>query len=99
MNISCRSNKKKPGGSPPGLRICFVWRACGSRTEFKPGEVVRVKNYDVAQTIHGVPAYLGAIQSMLLNEDAMPLRNHFLQINAHLGHGRGISFDEPEYSD
>ena len=42
----------------------------GQIHSFEEGEVFHFKNYDVAQTIYGKPRYLGAIQSMLLNEDA-----------------------------
>jgi Bacteriophage capsid portal protein len=38
----------------------------GSLTKFAPGEVLHVKTYDVAQEVYGLPSYLGAIQSMLL---------------------------------
>lgn len=58
----------------------------GTRSEFKAGEVLHVKNYDVAQTIYGVPAYLGAIQSMLLNEDATLFRRRYYLNGAHLGY-------------
>jgi len=58
----------------------------GSRTEFMPGEVIHVKNYDVAQTIYGLPSYLGAIQSMLLNEDATLFRRRYYLNGAHLGY-------------
>lgn len=58
----------------------------GSRTDFEPGEVIHVKNYDVAQTIYGVPSYLGAIQSMLLNEDATLFRRRYYLNGAHLGY-------------
>ncbi|MCP3943102.1 MAG: phage portal protein [Desulfobacteraceae bacterium] len=58
----------------------------GSRTEFKPGEVVHIKNYDVSQTIYGIPSYLGAIQSMLLNEDATMFRRRYYLNGAHVGY-------------
>ena len=46
----------------------------GQFHEFGAGEVLHLKNYDVCQTIYGLPGYLGAIQSMLLNEDATLFR-------------------------
>jgi PBSX family phage portal protein len=58
----------------------------GSKTEFKPGEVLHMKNYDVAQTIYGIPSYLGAIQSMLLNEDATLFRRRYYLNGAHVGY-------------
>ena len=66
-------------------RYCML-NVDGSRTEFQPGEVVHVKNYDVAQTIYGLPSYLGAIQSMLLNEDATLFRRRYYLNGAHLGY-------------
>lgn len=68
----------------PG-RYCML-NVDGSRTEFMPGEVIHVKNYDVAQTIYGLPSYLGAIQSMLLNEDATLFRRRYYLNGAHLGY-------------
>lgn len=53
---------------------------------FEAGEVLHVKNYDVAQTIYGMPAYLGAIQSMLLNEDATLFRRRYYKNGAHMGY-------------
>lgn len=58
----------------------------GSRTNFNPGEVIHIKNYDVAQTIYGIPSYLGAIQSMLLNEDATMFRRRYYLNGAHVGY-------------
>ena len=49
----------------------------GQFHEFGPGEVLHLKNYDVSQTIYGLPGYLGAIQSMLLNEDASLFRRRY----------------------
>ena len=58
----------------------------GSKTEFNPGEVIHVKNYDVSQTIYGIPSYLGSIQSMLLNEDDTLFRRRYYLNGAHLGY-------------
>ena len=52
---------------------------------FRPGEVLHLKNYDVSQTIYGLPGYLGAIQSMLLNEDATLFRRRYYKTGAHVG--------------
>ena len=49
----------------------------GQFHEFGAGEVLHLKNYDVCQTIYGLPGYLGAIQSMLLNEDATLFRRRY----------------------
>ena len=53
---------------------------------FAPGEVIHIKNYDVSQEIYGLPAYLGAIQSMLLNEDATLFRRRYYRNGAHMGY-------------
>jgi len=46
----------------------------GKITLFEPDEVLHIRNYDVMQDIYGLPSYIGAIQSMLLNEDATLFR-------------------------
>lgn len=58
----------------------------GSMTTFEPGEVLHVKNYDVSQEIYGLPSYLGAIQSMLLQEDATLFRRRYYRNGAHMGY-------------
>lgn len=58
----------------------------GEVVYFDPGEVVHIKNYDVSQTIYGMPGYLGAIQSMLLNEDATLFRRRYYLNGAHMGY-------------
>lgn len=58
----------------------------GQLIPFAPGEVVHIKNYDVSQGIYGLPAYLGAIQSMLLNEDATLFRRRYYKNGAHMGY-------------
>lgn len=66
-------------------RYCML-NIDGSRTDFQAGEVIHIKNYDVAQTIYGIPSYLGAIQSMLLNEDATLFRRRYYMNGAHVGY-------------
>lgn len=58
----------------------------GQLQPFEPGEVIHLKNYDVSQSIYGLPAYLGAIQSMLLNEDATLFRRRYYRNGAHMGY-------------
>ena len=64
---------------------CMLTRT-GKIVDFMPGEVVHIKNYDVSQTIYGMPYYLGAIQSMLLNEDATLFRRKYYLNGAHMGY-------------
>lgn len=54
--------------------------------EFKPGEVVQLKEYDPVQQIYGMPQYMGGIQSVLLNEDATLFRRKYYQNGAHMGY-------------
>ncbi len=58
----------------------------GRLIKFRRGEVVHIKNYDVNQNIYGTPWYLGAIQSMLLNEDATLFRRKYYLNGAHVGY-------------
>jgi PBSX family phage portal protein len=54
--------------------------------EFKPGEVVHLKEYDVRQSIYGIPQYFGGIQSVLLSEDATLFRRKYYVNGAHMGY-------------
>lgn len=54
--------------------------------EFKPGEVVHLKEYDVMQTVYGIPQYYGGINSILLSEDATLFRRKYYVNGAHMGY-------------
>ena len=58
----------------------------GKVTLFEPGEVLHIKSYDVMQDIYGLPSYIGAIQSMLLQEDATLFRRRYYKNGAHMGY-------------
>ena len=58
----------------------------GQMQVFAAGDVLHIKNYDVSQTVYGLPAYMGAIQSMLLNEDATLFRRRYYKNGAHMGY-------------
>ena len=58
----------------------------GKTTFFEPGEVLHIKNYEVTQDIYGLPSYIGAIQSMLLQEDATLFRRRYYRNGAHMGY-------------
>ncbi|WP_419787327.1 phage portal protein [Pseudodesulfovibrio sp.] len=58
----------------------------GELVPFQPGEILHIKNYDVSQEIYGLPGYLGALQSMLLNEDATLFRRKYYKNGAHMGY-------------
>ncbi len=53
--------------------------------EYKPGEIIHLKRYDVKQQIYGIPDYLGGIQSVLLNQDATLFRRRYYLNGAHMG--------------
>lgn len=79
-------------------QYCMI-ESDGSLTHFRTGEVLHVKNYDVSQTIYGIPSYLGAIQSMLLNEDATLFRRRYYLNGAHVGYifySSAASLGDPE---
>ena len=52
---------------------------------FRPGEVFHLRAADVNQDIYGVPDYLAALQSALLNESATLFRRKFYNNGAHAG--------------
>lgn len=53
---------------------------------FRPGEVVHLKEYDVMQSIYGIPQYFGGIQSIMLSEDATLFRRKYYVNGAHMGY-------------
>lgn len=55
-------------------------------TEFAPGSVVQVRQPDVNQEIYGVPEYLSALQSALLNEAATLFRRRYYLNGSHAGY-------------
>jgi PBSX family phage portal protein len=54
--------------------------------EFKPGEVIHLKEYDVNQTIYGIPQYYGGINAVMLSEDATLFRRKYYVNGAHMGY-------------
>lgn len=64
----------------------FFVKKDGNEVPFKPGEVVHLKETDVAQNIYGIPQYLGGMQSVLLNENATLFRRRFYLNGAHAGY-------------
>ncbi|MGX3020906.1 phage portal protein [Ursidibacter sp. B-7004-1] len=53
--------------------------------EFKQGEIFHLKQADINQEIYGLPDYLGALQSALLNESATLFRRKYYLNGAHAG--------------
>ena len=54
--------------------------------EFKPDEIIHVKEYDTTQQIYGIPDWLSGMQAVLLNEDATLFRRKYYANGAHLGY-------------
>lgn len=53
---------------------------------FKKEDVIFIPQYDPQQQIYGLPDYLGAIQSSLLNADATLFRRAYYKNGAHMGY-------------
>ncbi len=57
----------------------------GKLIKFMPGEVFHFIDYDPQQQIYGVPYWFGAVQSILLGEDARLFPRRFFKNGAHAG--------------
>jgi PBSX family phage portal protein len=55
-------------------------------SEFAPGTVIQIMQADINQEIYGVPGYLGALQSTLLNEAATLFRRRYYLNGSHAGY-------------
>lgn len=58
----------------------------GKDSEFRPGSVVMLRAPDINQEIYGVPEYLSALQSALLNEAATLFRRRYYLNGSHAGY-------------
>lgn len=54
--------------------------------DFDRDEIAHVMDYDVEQTIYGIPDYLGGLQALLLNEAATLFRRRYYSNGAHAGY-------------
>ncbi len=54
--------------------------------EFATGSVFHMKSHDVCQEIYGLPEYLAALQSALLNESATLFRRRYYLNGSHAGY-------------
>ncbi|RJF92971.1 phage portal protein [Sphingomonas cavernae] len=77
-----------------GVKPGHFWFVPGYRqeTEFKPGSVSQILQPDINQEIYGLPEYLSALQSALLNEDATLFRRRYYINGSHAGfilHAKG----------
>ncbi|ELU00473.1 hypothetical protein CAPTEDRAFT_94701, partial [Capitella teleta] len=58
----------------------------GVHVEFEPGEILHVMDYDTGQQFYGVPEWLSALQSILLNEDSTLFRRRYFANGCHIGY-------------
>lgn len=58
----------------------------GTEHEFKPGRIFHLAEPDVHQEIYGLPEYLSALQSALLNESATLFRRRYYINGSHAGY-------------
>lgn len=92
-------NRKSVLGSPVSLQPClakymrrgvdlesfFMVRGWREEHEFKPGTVYQLREADVDQEIYGMPEWLSALQSALLNESATLFRRRYYNNGSHAG--------------
>ncbi|HEX7926285.1 MAG TPA: phage portal protein, partial [bacterium] len=52
---------------------------------FEKGEVAAISNYGPESSVYGLPDYLGALNSLLLNEEATLFRRKYYVNGAHMG--------------
>lgn len=65
----------------------FFWvPGITAATPFAPGSVMQIMQPDVNQEIYGVPEYLSALQSALLNEAATLFRRRYYLNGSHAGY-------------
>jgi PBSX family phage portal protein len=57
----------------------------GQEHEFEAGAVLQIQEPDISQEIYGLPGYLGAMQSALLNEAATLFRRRYYLNGSHAG--------------
>lgn len=70
-----------------GVRPSSYWWTplSGVATEFDQGSVVHLMESDLNQEIYGVPDYIGALQSVQLNEGATLFRRKYYANGSHAG--------------
>jgi PBSX family phage portal protein len=65
----------------------FFWApGISTPTPFAPGSVIQIMQPDINQEIYGVPEYLSALQSALLNEAATLFRRRYYLNGSHAGY-------------
>ncbi len=84
LRLSHVPSKYARRGIKPGSYF-FVPGARGS-TEFAPYSIVQIMQPDINQELYGVPGYLSALQSALLNEAATLFRRRYYLNGSHAGY-------------
>jgi len=71
-----------------GIEPGRFWWVPGHRneSEFAPGTVHQLLAPDINQEIYGLPEYLSALQSALLNENATLFRRRYFENGSHAGY-------------
>lgn len=71
-----------------GVEPGHFWWVPGYRqeVEFEPGTVHQLMAPDINQEIYGLPEYLSALQSALLNENATLFRRRYYENGSHAGY-------------
>ncbi len=66
-------------------RFCLV-QNYNKTYDFKAGEVIQVREYDMQQSYYGIPEYYPALQALLLNEAATLFRRRYFANGNHAGY-------------
>jgi len=71
-----------------GVEPGHFWWVPGyqAESEFEPGTVHQLMSPDINQEIYGLPEYLSALQSALLNENATLFRRRYYENGSHAGY-------------
>ncbi len=72
----------------PGVEPGHFWWVPDYKNEreFEPGTVHQLRAADINQEIYGLPEYLSALQSALLNENATLFRRRYFENGSHAGY-------------
>lgn len=80
--LNIRKMKDTEDGQSQYLQLCKN----GEQIEFAPGEILHIMDYDTGQQFYGVPEWLCAMQSILLNEDSTLFRRRYFANGCHIGY-------------
>jgi PBSX family phage portal protein len=88
LRLDHRPALRMRAGVEPGVFFEVPnWRGLAWKpTEFLPGEIIHIKEYDVKQGIYGIPSWYGGMQAILLSEAITLFRRRWLQNGAHMGY-------------